>query len=742
MNRSIRCFWAVAALAVALPAVHADWLGRQDAFPWATPGQTTWLIDYSRMNEAHVKLMLEAKFNLLQGGSFTPGALRLAKSTPGIHTMQYICSRTIYHKLLFKTNPELKDAAILNPDGSYKIIYHNPARYAGCYNRKAWLEYIKGRMDTLQATGIDCIFFDNPMTWACYCPTCRTRFREFAKNKTGHELDVGQFDRPTELEHWFSVETAQRFFEKVHAYAQRKGMFMVVNNLTYWLVNQGVTDGVFTEAWGHPPFGDDIAAYKVGLAASRGKPTGVLSYIPQAVKKARGHMVKNHSRGSGEKPVGAPVAEEFELGYAEGLACAGNYMVNYSLELGRHIPAVTQPEDKRIQAAMVKYGTFVKSHPDVYADPVPGSPIAVLYSLTTGPRTGQILGHRRPDANKLLWALIHTGLPVEVIVEDDLTPERLKGTRAIIVSGVAVLEPEAVAGLERFARAGGTVVFAGAARVRGRYEPADRAKSLSACFPGLPIMDLFEYTSGNLELNGYEVEGERVKASDIGRATATFNGAKGRYRIAVSYLDENDGKGSFDLEIGDRKIQTWNSDADDNLWHVHVSAAVPLNPGAKVTVVGHSEGGEYARIRRIRISTDLGTESGADIRVGEGRVILRDTPLDQLNPTRREQVLSELRPLCPIRTATHPWPAKLLVNLTRSRSGRTVNVHLVNYDFTYDEGYALRTIRPVGPLRIAVPGAKSARLLSPDHNERTLEITDGIVEVPSIKTYSVIIAEW
>ncbi|NOZ20121.1 MAG: hypothetical protein GXP25_03430 [Planctomycetes bacterium] len=722
------------------PLSWAHWEGRNETFPWATPGQVIWVIDYHRIKKPHVKRMLDAKFNLLQGGSFTPEALALAKSAPGVHTMQYICSRTIYHERLFQTNPELKDAAILNPDGTYKIIYHNPARYAGCYNREAWLNYIKGRMDALKAIGLDAVFFDNPMTWACYCPTCKERFRRFSREKTGRQLELGQFGKPTELERWFTIETARQFFEKVHAHARQKGLFIVANNLTYWLVNQDVTDGVFTEAWAHPPFGNDIAAYKIGLAASHGKPTGILSYIPGAAKKARGRMAPNTSRGSGEKPVGAPVAEEYELGYAEGLACGGNYMPNYSLELGRHIPDMTDPEDARIQAAMVKYGTYVTGHPELYAHPQPGSSIAVLYSLTTGPREGQILGIRRSETNKLLWTLIRGGIPAEVIVEDDLTPGRLAGLRAVVVSDVQVLEPEAAAGLAGFVRSGGTVLFAEPGKVRGRYESPDKAKPLSAYFPGVPAMERFVYGPEELAAAGYESNGRCLKVSQgTGRATAAFSGPAGEYRVTVSYLDENDGQGRFELEVNGKRIGEWRNNADDNAWHRYVSPAVQLQPGAKVTVVGRQGGGEYARIRQVKISTDLGAEDIVQAKLGEGKVLLLDIPLTAATDDLRGKALAALRPLCSVRGVSDPWPEKLLLNATRSSSGGALCVHLANYDFTYDDKYALQSIRPAGPVKIFVRGARTARLLSPDGADSVLNVTDGVIEVPPVRIYSTVV---
>ncbi len=250
---------AIAAMVIMTATCEAHWEPPPPMFPWADPGGLRWVIDYSKMDEAQVGFLLDAGFTLIQGGSFTPEAMAAVQQA-GAHRMMYICSRTIYHEQLFPEHPELRDAAILTPEGEYRVIYNNPARYAGCYNRPAWLEYIKGRMDALQAQGVDCIFFDNPMTWPCYCPTCREKFREYAREHTGTAYELGAEGTPAELERWFTVDTAREFFEQLHFHAhnRERPLFIVANNLTYWLIDQGVVDGVFTEAFAHPPFGRDI----------------------------------------------------------------------------------------------------------------------------------------------------------------------------------------------------------------------------------------------------------------------------------------------------------------------------------------------------------------------------------------------------------------------------------------------------------------------------------------------------
>lgn len=727
-------------LSLAASPLFAHWEVANPTFPWATPGQVRWLIDYATMEKPHIQLMLDAQFNLIQGGAFKPDALALLKSTPGAHSMQYICSRTVYHAQLFPKYPQLKDACVLNPDQSYKIIYNNPARYAGCWNQPAWLDYIKSAMDNVQAAGVDTIFFDNPMTWECYCPKCQELFSKFAKEKTGQDLKLNQFGKPTELENWFTIDTAERFWTQIHAYAQSKHMFIVANNMTYYLVNRGLVDGVFGEAGGHPPFQQDIAAYKIGLAASHGKPTGILDYIPYKVMMQRGRQEFNGSQGSGLKWVGAPIAEEFEVGYAQGLACGGNYIANTELELGRRIEMLKDPEDARIWASLRKYGEFAEGHPEVYAKAQPGATVGVLFSLTKGPREGEILGMNRGSVNALLWALNRQGIAAEVIVEDDLTPQRLTGLKAVIVDDVNPLQPEAAEGLRQFARAGGTVVFAAPGKVRDRFAASDTAKSLAGFFPGLRAMQSFGFAPTEAELDGYELEGNRIKTMGMGKATFSFSGPAGSYRIAVQYLDENDGKGSFDLLVDGQQVGQWQNDKDDDQVHEYLSRGVKLHEGSKITVVGHSDGGEYGRIYGLRVYSDTGKGAVSEGQFGRGRIFQAAVSLSKLPVAEGRHLWEALRAIEPV-TAQGAWPEKLLLNLTRATPQGPPCAHLVNYDFRYDDKFALQKIEPAGPVTLRVGKAKSATLLSPDSAPQKLAVKDGLVQVPAVRVYSVVVLE-
>ena len=169
-------------------------------------------------------------------------------------------------------------------------------------------------------------------------------------------------------------------------------------------------------------------------------------------------------------------------------------------------------------------------------------------------------------------------------------------------------------------------------------------------------------------------------------------------------------------------------------------AAMTLRPGSKVTVVGHQEGGEYARISRVRISTDTGAGKALRCKLGGGEVLQLAGSLMEAAPDVREDILAALRPLSPV-SAGKEWPKDLLVNLTKESPQGPLCVHLVNYDFKYDARFALQAIQPSGPVTLKVPGVRSARLLTPDGDAQALTVKDGLLEAPPVRLYSVIVLE-
>ncbi len=730
---------ALAAMMIVATTCEAHWEPPPEMFPWADPGALRWMIDYATMDEAQVGFLLDAGFNLIQGGLFTPEAMEAARQA-GAHRMMYICSRTIYHEQLFPKHPELRDAAVLTPEGEYKVIYNNPARYAGCFNRPAWLEHIKGCMDALEERGVDCIFFDNPMTWACYCPTCKEKFRDYSREHTGTAYELGAEDTPADLERWFTVDSAREFFEQLHAYAhdREQPLFIVANNLTYWLIDQGVVDGVFTEVFAHPPFGKDIAACKIGLAASHGRPTGFLSYIPGAARRARG-VERYRAPAARTSWVGLPIPEEYALGCATGVALGGNYMPNMSLFGDRNVLAMTKPaEDQPILDACAEYAGFARRWEALFANQRAGSRVGVLFDLTWGPRSGQILGSHRGTINNQLWLLQSEGIPADVVVNSDLIGDGLDGFDALLIDDHAMLSPEEIRGLRDFVDGGGTLVLSAALQVRDRFEPADARQPISEFLPGLTDALQMATNALNLTMDGYEPDGARIKAVTEGTASMRFTGEPGLWQICVSYFDESDGQSSFEVLVDGNVVGSWTPDADDDQWHSFTTPPVELAEGHTVTVHGTAGGGEFARVRSISLRSRASEAGYEQATLGAGRALQFAGTLESLPEDERAVAVEALRAAGPL---TGAWPDTVLVNVLRQPEGGIVAAHIVNHDFEYDEAYALTAIHPTPEitLRIADASLSVAWLIAPGAEPIELPIVGGAVTVPPIETYAAVL---
>lgn len=724
---------------MAVTGAGAHWQPPTEMFPWADPGSIRWLINYRKMDEPQVRRLLDAGFTLIQGGGFTPEAMQLA-ADGGAHRMMYICSRTIYHEQLFPKHPELRDAAILTPEGEYKVIYNNPARYAGCYNRPAWLEYIKGLMDEHQARGVDCIFFDNPMTWPCYCPTCRALFREYSLAHTGTAYELGAEGTPAELERWFTVDTATEFFGKVQEYAHKreKPLFIVANNLTYWIIEQGVVDGVFTEAFAHPPFGKDIAACKIGLAASHGRPTGFLSYIPGPVRQARGEQ-QYHAPGASNMWVALPVAEEYALGCATGIALGGNYMPNMCLNGDRNVLELTKPaEDQAILDACATYAGFARRWETLSAGQQPGTGVAVLFDTTIGPREGQILGLDRGNINDLLWMLQGQGIPAEVVVNSDLADGGLDGFSALIIDGQAMLSAAQMQGVRAFVDGGGTLVLSAALSIRERFESPDAARPVGDFLPGVADVAQHERSALDLDMDGYEPDGGRIKVMKSGTASFVYHGAPGMYTVGATYFDESDGQSTFEVLVDGAALDKWQATADDDEWHDFTSRPVELADGAIVGIRGTAGGGEYARLKTVRLRSATTGPGASVIELGRGRVACLSGRLQDARDAELGTVLDVLRGATPV---SGSWPDDVLVNLLRQPASGVVTVHIVNHDIAYDEKYAVTAVNASPEFELTINDARltAARLISPDFGPRDLVIRGGKLTVPPVKTYAAIL---
>ena len=461
------------------------------------------------------------------------------------------------------------------------------------------------------------------------------------------------------------------------------------------------------------------------LASSHGRPTGFLSY-PRPVRQARG-VERYHAPGASTMWVALPIAEEYALGCATGIALGGNYMPNMSLNGDRNVLALTRPElDQPILDACARYARFAARYERLFAGQRAGSGVGVLFDLTYGPRTGQILGLDRGNINTLLWLLQGAGLPAEVVVNSDLRGG-LEGYRALLIDDQAMLSPAEMERATRVRGGRGTLVLS-ALEIASASSRATPARPIAEFLPGLSDALRAQVSALDLELDGYEADGARIKVATEGAASLRFEGEPGPWQITVSYLDESDGQSTFELRVGGEVIDRWVADADDDEWHTRTAPKAELRPGDTVTVHGQAGGGEYARLQWIALRSRASEAPFVEVALGAGRVLQFAGPLEGLENEERTAAMEALRTAAPL---TGTWPDTVLVNLLRQPQGGVLSAHIVNHDFAYDEQYADRDPPHArdNPAR-GRPELWVARLIAPDAQPVDLSIVDGTVTVP------------
>jgi len=80
----------------------------------------------------------------------------------------------------------------------------------------------------------------------------------------------------------------------------------------------------------------------------------------------------------------------------------------------------------------------------------------------------------------------------------------------------------------------------------------------------------------------------------------------------------------------------------------------------------------------------------------------------------------------------------MLLNLTRGADG-ALCAHIVNYDFRYDDKFALQSIEPTPAMTLQAPGVKQATLLTPEAAPQVLPTRNGQITVPPVRVYGVVV---
>jgi len=325
---------------------------------------------------------------------------------------------------------------------------------------------------------------------------------------------------------------------------------------------------------------------------------------------------------------------------------------------------------------MNRYYDFLEATRALYENAEPGAEIAILHSVPTS-----LWRHNERQWEELSRRLNRAGLPYEVLVERNLKPEVLRRYRGIILCGVAAFDDAGATALRDYVNGGGRVLFAGECGTiddRGETELNTTIRDLR----GGDRHFSYDVVNG-LRLTGFTGEADSghlwlPAGTKDGRVAVRFAGPAGDYRVNVVLVDENDGASAVSLLLNDKPLGSWVLDTDNEKPRT-LSAKTALRPGDEVSLTAQSNGGEMCRLLSLNISD---VRAGEPLVIGKGRVLSLDQELSELTGPQMRELVTRLigTPRLSVQDPTGKLSCTAL-----SQPGRKLReVHLLNYDFTYD----------------------------------------------------------
>ncbi|NUP98819.1 MAG: hypothetical protein HUU35_03065 [Armatimonadetes bacterium] len=666
----------LAILLLACAAASAHWDEGASLPAWAQPGRLHWALQYSRCDRALVDLYLAHGQNLVQGATFDSPATAAYAAERGLRLMPYVCSRTFTTHEREKS-PELAEAPVQTAEGGEFLAYSNPVRRYGSLFNGVWPEYVRERTRR-QWTGpaVSGIFYDNAFwSGADYRPEAVATWQRWARAQgldPGEGLPTAAGDPRLAAYRAFTSATLSGYYRDLREFcAAHNPPLLSAPNLAsqnafgLLAAEQGALDLVFYETFSHPPFRNNAFLYKIGLAASHGRSTGLLAYLPAAIGEQRGVKTWNEGMHHFFYP-SSPLPEEFALAAAEGAANGGTYIPCYSLFPALPITDLTDPFNQRVHRELQRSYAFLTGNEALYAGARPGSRVGLLYSPLTevqdrAAQQGWALGER----------LAAAGIPYEVVVPSDLAEDQLPELTTLVVPNVLYLEEPAAAGLRRFVERGGRLLLTGSFAT---FDSVGRAVRPPSAQRLLDALGLIDQPIETWQLTGYlpETAGQVKLTGARGQASLQFDGRPGQYRAYLGLRDEADGAGSYRLLAGGRSICTGRLDRDDERVHWLTTPPFSLQPGDTVTLQVEADGGEQGRLNGV-VLTAAG--SAGALKVGQGELLY--SPL-ALTSDSIPELIEKLQPAARLTT-----PGKVALNHLRTAAGED-SYHLVNYDFRYE----------------------------------------------------------
>jgi hypothetical protein len=734
-------------------ALASSWRVHDDLPAWLHRGNLRW-VQAGASNMEQAQAMVDQGFNLLWGGYGTsdPQLIDFLVAN-GVHRTTYLCSTSLFwnpneKEHLFAQFPPLLQGTVMERDGTRKVIYANPwdrdgstHRFAGCRLSPQYLEYQQRRMELFAQGGqpfpehpvyskmqsepvapLHVYFLDNPFFLKCYCPVCQQAWATYCRERFGtlvSDPETSGDERIRNAWDFFWLDANAKYISNLKQYAN--GMtprrFIAPNWLHgypeyYYLMEHSDPEIVLVElgGGGERPWGRSDFSYKLASAATDGKALVNIWCFPAA-----------RPRLDLRKPalpfIGGQMPRSGYITTAEAAACLSSYLTQ----------------------GPVQFNKFLKGYRRLYANAQPAAPVALVYSTNTELWRRRV---RHVDPLKFLgpdwWIgmdytptahvkhfsdrLSDLGVPYDVIVDRQLTPEQLASYRCVILPDVQCITTEGARALRRFVSDGGKVIIGENFGLRDREgNPLSRGDALRQG-GGLATADrlIVIRPDRQMVLEHYLPDGGEgriaVAPSSVGkgrqaasiRLQAEQIPGRGPYAITASCFDSSLGSGAVTLSLNGRRLAVLKLDHQSDVFRPLTAIVDRLRTGDTITLTAEPDGGELCRIEELRIG-----QPGAVVPSGKGFVIFSPEPLNSLSEPALERLLKDGGAL-ETRWSTANARDDVFINFLRPANSNALTLHVLN-STTDDTHHATILDHPVCAARkqIALTAEQRGALAKP-----------------------------
>jgi len=745
----------VLGLSLSIPVMASTWTVHNDLPAWLHRGNLRW-VQTGASDMAQAQAMVDQGFNLLWGGYGTedPKLIDFLIAND-VHRTTYLCSTSLFWNPnekdnLFAQFPPMLQGTVLERDGTRKVIYANPwdrdgttRRFAGCRLSPQYLDYQQRRMELFAQGGqpfpndpvyskmtsdpvppLHVYFLDNPFFLKCYCPVCQDAWATYCTKRFGTVVadpETCGDERIRNAWDFFWLDVNSKYINnlKQYAHGMQQTRYIAPNWIHgypeyYYMMEHSEADVILVElgGGGERPWGRSDFSYKVASAATDGKALVNIWCFPAARPRLDLRKPALPFIGGERAP---------ESGYittAEAAACLSSY-------LG------TGP---------IQFNTFLKQYRRLYGDAQPAASVALMYSTNTE------LWRRRiwhVDGTKFLgpdwWIgmdytpsshvkhfsdrLSELGVPYDIIVDRQLTPEQLASYQCVILPDVQCVTPEGAKALRQYVSAGGTVIIGESFGLRdregnllSREDALRQGGTLATAGRLIVIRPDRQMTLTNFLPDGGDGR-IAVKPSSVGKGAPTASirlraeqipAGSGPYLIKASCLDSSLGSGAVTLSLNGKKLAALKLDHQSDEFRPLTAKVDKLRAGDLITLTAAPDGGELCWIEELRIQ-----QPGDFIASGKGFVIFEPEPLTSLSDIALQRLLKDGRALDTRWSLANPRD-DVFVNVLRPAKSNALTLHVLN-STTNDTHQATILDHPACAARkqIALTAAQRGALVKP-----------------------------